>query len=1030
MEKITATLTGVLQSKRISHKHLLIAFLLIAFLLLLVLVGLIIYRQLYEKAVGDRPLVLIHAPEKSDYIQAGIDVIVHATARSENGIARIELWVNDALIAAEDTTEEEPLSLAVLNSNWLPIAPGPHTVVVRAVSVSGVRGQATLIVPVHEGPAGSSTDEGDSLAAAGAEAGETDEDSDAAPDSGGSAPSLGDDPPGSGDDLMDLIRDDSSEPELETSEEGGEPTGVKVEILALQTEESYEGLHCYVSFGSEDTLAQWYPDTDHDQSTDEDFPSSDGRNWEVEEYLSGGAVPTIMWPEDQALGIYITCVGTAGGGTMAPELGEVNLIRPPETWDGVPRQAPSEGGEGSYTVVYRITREGETPRSLIPIDLDPTMTPPTGLQIVEEILSEGFADERTEYRLEWDYEPREDEDPIEGFIIYMNDTLQWIERPYNRSTEIPSQWVQPPCGVAYAFKVSALIGDPVTGRESPPSNEVTRFSANAGEPGCEQQYLLTFHTLVTNSLDIGSINGDFWGAFYANREFLEFDGRCRGDGIVCGESRLSENWEYDLDRYMSSLAGEPAQFILTQGDESTFTIGYTIFTKYARFSERKERTAICYKRDTIGWGDILEVGHAIERRLGSEGPDDNFCQVYYTIEPIYTVGGPAAPSGEAVPLPSLRIAKLYVDEYDHFVIDLHNVGYADWTAQIPMHIVRNSGEMLEPFWVDVEPIAPGATREIYWNGFDPSMLPDICVILDPENVVAEQFEGDRPPRSTCFSYPNLSLNDAAYDTEDFEIEVQVMNEESRLDHYDLTVQITLPDGNFRDTVFTDLRSDEFFELEISSIPRDLRELMLDGYTITLDPHDEIHESNEEDNTFTIEPATRLRLEWVGIETFYYPYSDFSEDPQSQVFTLSLAKSPFEHEYRNPDLEHILIGELSESVEVDSVARSGPTEGEPLGRQEFSFSQSIDFTMAGDEHLFVKVLGSLEYGEYDPVFLGGGSRAGYDAWRDWGATRTIAEEHACHIEGDRFGLNDISVQPQRRWRDIGNWRVYYRICLIE
>ncbi len=1028
MGRLRTALIKKLQSRRFSRRSLLIVFLLILLFLLLVLIGLIFYNQLHSKAIHDRPLVLIHAPGKSDYIQSGIDVIVHATARSENGIARIELWVDDALVTAQDTAEGEELNLTVLTSNWLPVTTGAHTLVVQAVSQSGVRGQATLIVRAYEGPAEEDRDEDGTTAAGGSDSGMPEEESGAVPDSGGFAPSLADAPPGSGDDLLELIGDASPAPETEASAEGGEPTGVKVEILALETMESYEGLHCYVSFGeTEATLSQWYPDTDHDQATDEYFPSSDGRNWQVEAYLSGDAVPTIMWPEDQALAIHITCVGTAGGGTLAPELGQINLIRIPETWDGIPRRATSEGGEGSYTVDYSITKDGETPREPVPKDIDPSMTSPTNLRLTEETFRGRFDEERTEYRLEWDYEPAEDEDPIDGFIVYMNDTLQWITYPRQQSTEIPSQWVRPPCGVAHVFAVSALIGDPVSGRESEPSNAVTRFSADAGEAGCEQQYLLTFHTLVTNTLDIGSINGDFWGAFYAKDQILSFDGRCHGSGLVCGETLLSENFEYDLNRYMTALAGEPAQFILTPGDETSFRIGYSILTKYARYSKSKERTAICHWQETIGWGDFNHAYY--EGRLQSEGPDDNFCYVYYTIEPIYTVGGPAAPPGESTPLPNLRIERLYIDEYGQFAIDLRNTGYADWTATIPMEVVRSSGELLERIFLSVETIAPGDTRKTSWDGFDPSMLPDVCVILDPENVVPEQYEGSSSPSPVCFHYPNLHLYNVEYDPEDFEINVHVINEQSILENYPLTIQLALPGGGFRDIEYTDLHSDEVVEFEITGITRELREQMLEGYTITIDPYNEILESDEEDNSYIVSPAVRLRLDWYAVETYYYPYSDFSEDPQTQTFTLSLAKSPFERRYRNPDLEHTLIGELTVSEEIDYAARSGPSEGEPLGEQEFRVLESTDFTMAGDEILHIKVLGSLEYGSYDPRFLGGGS-TGFDVWGSWGASRTIAEGDTCRVEGSTFGLNYIIVQPSGRWRDLGSWRVYFRICRIE
>ncbi len=50
------------------------------------------------KALNSRPLVLILDPGYGDQVQVGEGVIVHATAREDVGLSRIELWVNDQLI--------------------------------------------------------------------------------------------------------------------------------------------------------------------------------------------------------------------------------------------------------------------------------------------------------------------------------------------------------------------------------------------------------------------------------------------------------------------------------------------------------------------------------------------------------------------------------------------------------------------------------------------------------------------------------------------------------------------------------------------------------------------------------------------------------------------------------------------------------------------------------------------------------------------------------------------------------------------
>jgi hypothetical protein len=99
------------------------------------------------KAFNSRPLVLIHDPILNDQFQVGDGVLVHATAREDNGLSRIELWVNDVLVDAVDTEEQESTNLVLL-STWIPTFEGEQQIIVRAISTDGIPGQSSIQINV------------------------------------------------------------------------------------------------------------------------------------------------------------------------------------------------------------------------------------------------------------------------------------------------------------------------------------------------------------------------------------------------------------------------------------------------------------------------------------------------------------------------------------------------------------------------------------------------------------------------------------------------------------------------------------------------------------------------------------------------------------------------------------------------------------------------------------------------------------------------------------------------------------------
>ncbi|MBU2609567.1 MAG: hypothetical protein KJ606_01275, partial [Chloroflexi bacterium] len=80
----------------------------------------LVYFQARARAFNNRPLVLIHAPVNHEQARVGDGLIVHATARADNGLRRMELWVNDTLIAARDAPADATPTGLVLSAGWSP----------------------------------------------------------------------------------------------------------------------------------------------------------------------------------------------------------------------------------------------------------------------------------------------------------------------------------------------------------------------------------------------------------------------------------------------------------------------------------------------------------------------------------------------------------------------------------------------------------------------------------------------------------------------------------------------------------------------------------------------------------------------------------------------------------------------------------------------------------------------------------------------------------------------------------------------
>lgn len=92
------------------------------------------------------PLVLIQAPRSGEKIDGGQETTIHAIARGEQKVKRIELWVDGKLQDAQNSSVPGGVSPLPIVTQWRPSGPGPHTLIARAYDVRNGQAQASINV--------------------------------------------------------------------------------------------------------------------------------------------------------------------------------------------------------------------------------------------------------------------------------------------------------------------------------------------------------------------------------------------------------------------------------------------------------------------------------------------------------------------------------------------------------------------------------------------------------------------------------------------------------------------------------------------------------------------------------------------------------------------------------------------------------------------------------------------------------------------------------------------------------------------
>ncbi|MFN2145986.1 MAG: hypothetical protein ACK2T7_11595, partial [Anaerolineales bacterium] len=800
-----------------------------------------------------------------------------------------------------------------------------------------------------------------------------------------------------------------------TDEPAGEDGFVSLflEGIGLETDTNYEGVHCYVRLG--DSAPIWYPDTDGNQSTDESFLRLAGNQWNIADYLSEDeAVPTV-WQGSEPVTAKVNCVATTGGGTVAVNLGTADITAPPEEWDGITRNVEASD-EGWFRFAYRISQQEPIAK-----DLDPTIPVPFNVHI---------DDRRQELVWEWENTPDNAGAGVTGFMIFVNDTLVFIADDdgfRTRTARIPYSWFTPPCRTEYAFTVRAFRYPYPDGDYSDPSEAV--ILPNPDDPvrtDCQPEFIIEFTTLRTGNLPAdgrpnnwAGLIGPITGSFYANGETTMFQGY-----------DLLPNQTYNLAEMTWNSSGLYNHFIIEPTPGETFTVGFDLgqYIGWDGFND------ICMSYfDEYDFNEMMTRGN-MEGTLYSVEDDGQLCQVDYNIRHV-----PGTPLGyeDWLPLPWLDITGIRLDPAtSEVILDVKNNGNAIW-ANHDLYIDFEGRETTSSYAHSERDfvLEVGETKTLR-TSHTANNIWRYCFIIDPNNEVLELYENSNIMQHDsmryCMPRPDLRLHDVEYNFDSNTLRMRVWNVgsypnevgNSDVNLADLVVGIDVPgtenDFNSPPGLFAGdiLRRENGIWLEWALTPEQ-RAVMFDGYTVRLDPEDNITETDEDNNDFEVPGGKNIQLVWNGIYMRWYPDSILHECPnygrwaghdfeiwvdvyaRSEYSNLHLESWHFEGETHGDDTWYL------------------PDFGYGWNRENYA----SNFYVNGEESIIVEVRGEQERESL-------GSATGIlEPERDWWITRDITTGGLCTPESG-YGTT-IHISPSNRGWGLmcGTWSIYVNTCEV-
>jgi len=865
----------------------------------------------------DRPLVLIHTPNNHAQFEVGEGVLVHTIARFTTGLSRLELWANDVLVAAVDRPDQ-PSSNLVLSHVWIPHLPGGHVLLARAFGQDNAQGQAAVNLFVLEAPDIEAVvhiiQEGETIEAiaeaydmAPEDLAQLNPDVDFEDFVPGAALTLPDDePPGTIPDTRPTAEDSPAEPPIAEGEppadatvineyqflpsmglyrgEPGDLIGVQAELLRLETGAAYERLYCYIGIG--DQPPNRYPDVDGDPSTDEWFimdETSVGETalWQIESLLEAENTPLAFWPQNRALPFNIACVGITESGTQSARLGRWEGEIPPERWTGIPMELSASGEDGWFAVSIRITRSGGSGRG-VPLYLDPDMIAPSNAWLNPDRFS-----------LNWDYiavydgpiDEMDEFPPIDGFRIYLNGNLLWVEPPNARESFLPFEWFQPPCDTTYVFSVTAYrVGIP-DGPESMPAVAILE------QPlwNCHRQIQITFLSLETFNLDgdgrrpehHGDV-GPVSGFFYANDQQVFFDTRLPGRGGTLDlPSGLNRNSFYELWLLSADSSwrfSDPPSLVVEVPPEGTFEFGFDIvdhdYGPCRRPSDPGCPDIVCFGSSSLQTDATWDLDAHHEYDLVSQ---NGLCRVALQFGPAFGSPVGSGVAGEE-PLPWIDVEDIrFNDTHGGVHVHIRNTGTGAWYRRdLTVEFQTRNGVTLNTFTYPDFTLEAGARTILGFSRDFGHETIDGCILIDPLDEVLELHERSGANHTpVCMELPDLVITDVSYSpTGTGQVRVTVQNQgPGKLAGRTLTFRTLGSDGNslYVSGSWPDVTL-EPYEARVFTLfgaNERIREQMQIGYAVIINENHSIPETDFSNNTFSVTPHWLRVAPWCDGKIPHY-----------------------------------------------------------------------------------------------------------------------------------------------------------------
>lgn len=406
-----------------------------------------------------------------------------------------------------------------------------------------------------------------------------DDGTDLAPDEAGSADRGGAPPPGG----------DDAAPSNPLDDMGFAPppspvTGVTFEALEFQVSRDYNEVYCYGGLGGAFAVVERFGP----------FRTLGARRRDIAEYLGGANSRFVTLPLGEPLQGFLECVGYVqhivpgeGGEETAFNLGSMHIRHAQGDWDGHTITQESSGGASghSFRATYRLCRG--TCRT--------TDFPPPSLHLYS------IGGRR---QVVWSWEGNRAN--IDGFKLYVGNMRVRL-RASQSSFWLP-EYLQPPCGERYEFRMTAFRGD----RGSPFSNRVFLTGAE-----CPRRVQVTFQQLQTRELccetsPVGPVTGVLW----ANGQQLEFDG---SDLSYFGRFNglwLENNHTYEILNLLQIIA-RWEDSCLGRGCPSYYAPWNNQVTLSLNSGEDLTVGIRINDMDDAGWGGIL-FGHCESRQVACE----------------------------------------------------------------------------------------------------------------------------------------------------------------------------------------------------------------------------------------------------------------------------------------------------------------------------------------------------------------------------------------------------------------------------